>query len=117
MFLCEALYCIVRRFGVLISLFCLFYMFVLYIESTCFVGSVKKLLCAAKDAVLHLEYCAIVQNVMSRRGRGLPGKYHRMKKALTGLHRLPCVDPNGIICTVNPGVKRQVHHTFIPNHQ
>ena len=79
-FLCEALYCIVRRFGVLISLFCLFYMFVLYIESTCFVGSVKKLLCAAKDVVLHLEYCAIVQNVMSRRGRGLPGKYHRMKK-------------------------------------
>ena len=84
-FLCEGLNCIIRRFGVLMSLFCMFYIFVLYIESTCFVGSVKKLLCAAKDAVL------LVQSVMSRRGRGLPGKYHRMKEALTGLHRLPYV--------------------------
>ena len=80
-FLCEAFFRIIRRKGVLMSLFCILSIFVLYVEPTCCSGSVIKVLCAANDAVLYLEYCTIVRSVMSRRGRGLPGKYHRLKRS------------------------------------
>ena len=65
----------------LMSLFCILSIFVLYVEPTCCSGSVIKVLCAANDAVLYLEYCTIVRSVMSRRGRGLPGKYHNLKRS------------------------------------
>ena len=71
---------ILRRKGVLMSLFCILSIFVLYVEPTCCSGSVIKVLCAGNDAVLYLEYCTIVLSVMSRR-QGLPGKYHRLKRS------------------------------------